>query len=305
MKPHVCFITPAYQRYELSEICFEQRSNAMHDLQIVGIDASCVVIAEDDNLDIAMGYDFHTVERDNEYLGCRFNDGYERACKIGATHVFPIGSDSWCDPQFIIDAFEPNAPADHDDVDLPGDREVISSRHYTRINPTGTRRKQLWVPVWQGVSYLVPAALLAKAGTNRPCRDDIKSGCDGSTWQTLERAGANVFWSESHRFDTVAFESAPQITNFDKMVRYVVSEDETPFEGLDLVYGPALTAQIVDFYSSRRDQVKEEQERKDRRDAAVAVIVNETLNDMKCPSEFRPLGRSMLTQVASRVMTEL
>ena len=97
------FVTPAWQRYELSEVCFEQRRRAMAVLEDHGIETRCVVIADDENLDIARSKGFATVEQRNDLgLGRKFNDGYQYAAEHGATWIVPIGSDSWIHPFYFM-----------------------------------------------------------------------------------------------------------------------------------------------------------------------------------------------------------
>lgn len=65
-RPSVCLITPAFRRYALSEICLRQHREAIDALDNMGIDAQQVVIADDENLDIAKELGFLTVESPND-----------------------------------------------------------------------------------------------------------------------------------------------------------------------------------------------------------------------------------------------
>ena len=263
----IWFSIPCFQRYELSRIVFEQRARAIKKLEDAGYEAQAVVVSDDHNLDIAREFGFHTVERDNEWLGRRFNDGYQAAVENGADYVFPIGSDSWCDPQFIIDALQKSERAYEAllggdkslRLDVLQDRDAICSRHYTRINQSGTIRRQLWVSVLQGVSYLIPAKALTIV-RNRPCQDQIRRGCDGSTWQRVTRESRiRAVWSESNRFETTSFESWPQITTFDKLGGRWGRGDTHGDIWADLrpVYGDDLVDKMVAFYEQRREMAAE------------------------------------------------
>lgn len=293
---HVLFVTPAFKRYELSRICFEQRVDAINKLRDAGIKADSVVIADDRNLDIAREFDFETVERDNQWLGQRFNDGYQHAAVIGATHAFPIGSDSWCDPQFIIDAAR--------DGRL-NDSSVICSRHYMRVNGDGTQSRQIWVPVLQGVSYVVPIGLLQECAY-RPCKEEIKRGCDGSAWQSIERAGGEVVWSETHELETVAFESWPQITMFDKLgTTWGVGDvSNSPFARLAGVYGETLTAKIEEFYRVRREEGDPDEKKAAQSGDRARAIAQEVLNTNRVPSAIRHRVRDYVEQGARIALEE-
>lgn len=244
------FVTPAFRRFELSRICFEQRQRAIEKLAASGIEAQSVVVSDDENLDIARSLGHATVERDNEWLGRRFNDGYQYAHEHDYDYAFPIGSDSWVDPQFIIDAWA----AHEEGLRLLGG-DAICSRHYVRFNAAGTVRRQIWVPMLQGVSYVLPVAALAACGY-RPCQEEIPRGCDGSTWQVFTRAipAARAVWWEHHEFETVAFESSwPQVTKFEKLGGDLSKGDTTGDIWSDLrpYYGDRLVDQIVDLYGRR------------------------------------------------------
>src|ERR1051325_10020747 len=102
MTSSLWFVTPAWQRYELSAVCFDQRLLVMDALRAAGVEAQCVVVADDENLDLARERGFARVEQDNEWLRRRFNDGIEYAAYQGATRIVPIGSDSWIDPDYLL-----------------------------------------------------------------------------------------------------------------------------------------------------------------------------------------------------------
>lgn len=289
------FITPAFQRYELTRICLEQRNWAIEKLAGVGVEASSVVIADDDNLDVARSLGHATVERDNEWLGRRFNDGYEWAANNGSTHAFPIGSDSWVDPQFIIDA-----------LDRPDAREydVVASRWYQRVNADGTIRRKLWVPVLQGVSYVIPIAALDDCG-HRPCQDELRRGCDGSTWDTVRRRqGVRVVWSEAHELDTVSFESWPQITAFSKLGgRWGRGDVHVGvFSGLTEHYPEDLVAKIQAFYEERRKQPRTRS--LEDVEARVLDITHRVIDEGKVPTSVRRYAKPLVQRAVRLALEE-
>lgn len=286
------FVTPAYQRYQLSAICFDQRVRAIEKLARAGIKAQQVVIADDENLLLASERDFYTVERDNQWLGRRFNDGYELAGRVGATHVFPIGSDSWCDPQWIIDAALKMA----DDV-------VVASRHYTRFDTDGRKRQQLWVPVLQGVSYVLPVKMLEACGY-RPCQDEIARGCDGATWDTIRRTSSfKMEWSESHAYETPSFESHPQITKFKKLgMRWGkgLEEGDHVLSVLRGHFDGDLVDRIEEFYRQRRQGVQETTKVEQR----AKLIAQRVLNSNRVPSDVRRRTRQYIEEGVRIALTE-
>lgn len=286
------FVTPAFQRYELSEICFAERKWAIEQLAANGIEARSVIVADDENLDIARENGFDTVESINDWLGKRFNDGYQYAAEQGATHVFPIGSDSWVDPKFIYGKL-------HDNLD------VVASRYYARVDRLGIRRKVMWVPVLQGVSYVMPTKALA--GKNyRPCADRIRRGCDGSTWQTISRVeGVQMVWSEVHDLETIAFESNVNISTYEGLgTRWGISETDQPFSGLIAHYPHKLVDQIGRYYDEHRDERMLELQRKRMNGANAIQIANDALDRVRTPSAHRKAARAAAVEAVKIVLED-
>lgn len=288
------FISPAYERLELSRICFEQRQWAIEKLARAGIEAQSIVVADDDNIEIArsLGHDYF--RRDNEWLGRRFNDGYEHAHDEGFTHAFPIGSDSWVDPEFIIQAYIDG----HFHEDANDGLNVVCSRHYSRIDASGTVRRQLWIPVLQGVSYIVPVKALDECGY-RPCQEEIRRGCDGSTWQSVSRRrGVQVVWSEVHELETTAFESTwPQVTHFSRLAGRFKVHDITGdiFSGLKKVYPPNLVDDVASLYERARQGVLAQASVSKDVDQRVREITASVLTG-RIPTALRQQARPLIEQ---------
>jgi hypothetical protein len=99
---------PAHGRFELAAICMRQLRRTCDSLQAEGVNATAVVIADDENLDTARDLGFATVERDNRYLARKFNDGIQLALDPEhnphpADYVVPFGSDDWADHRLFLD----------------------------------------------------------------------------------------------------------------------------------------------------------------------------------------------------------
>jgi hypothetical protein len=236
-KDTLFFITPVFERYALTAICLKQRLHACEQLEREGINATCVVIGDDANLDAARDLGFPVVEQNNQYLGRKFNDGHEYAAKHGATYVAPVGSDSWMDPTWIIGR-------------LPRTRALLVSKHYAMVHKTGMKRAQLHIPY---VSYVVPVNLLATSKF-RPILETRLKGCDTNTMASLELDGKGpvrkLISNTSHMLDTVAFQSPTQITDYNRIYgRWGVSEVYDAFVGLDQHYPASLVSEMENFYA--------------------------------------------------------
>jgi hypothetical protein len=77
--PSLWFIVPAHGRAQLARICLRQLRRTCDALTENGINATAVVIADDENLDTARELGFGTVERDNVSTSRKYNDGFQLA----------------------------------------------------------------------------------------------------------------------------------------------------------------------------------------------------------------------------------
>ncbi len=243
------FVTPAFRRFELTAICLRQRAWVCRELAKVGIDATCVVIADDENLATARRLGFYTVERSNDLgLGCKFNDGYQYALDEGADYVAPIGSDTWVDPASLYPE------------NLPRRNEIACSHHYMVVHESGERCLPCWVDPPQPsttVALVFPGALL-RASKGRPCLEHIRSGCDGSLIRGLT-VDREISWRyvDLHPLQNVAFQSNEtyfgqriQISSYDNFRRrWHPREQATPVAELRKLYPARLVREIEHFYS--------------------------------------------------------
>ena len=125
----ICFIVPAYRRFELTRVCLRQLVRTCETLCDMGYQADAVVIADDENLDVASLLGFGTIRRENKPLGRKFNDGIEYAASpqhLGFDIVCPIGTDNWVDPELVV-------------AQLPPEGEIGAHRLFTMIHESGER----------------------------------------------------------------------------------------------------------------------------------------------------------------------
>lgn len=240
------FCTPAWKRPDLSQIVLEQRRVACDRLAELGYEASCVVVADDENLDIARSLGFATVNRDNAYLGRKFNDAYQFAAAEGVDYIAPIGSDSWVDPETIAAMLG----------EIEG-QQIGASRNYAVIDALGQRRTDTFVQ-WAWTLTAIPTELLAHSGW-RPVGENLKRGCDTSMMKEIQRTNRPLeyVYVERHPLEIVAFQSAIQITDFDRLHdKWGVGPIKTrPFAGLAKHYPADLVERMEALYASRRAAV--------------------------------------------------
>lgn len=152
----VWFVSPAWRRFDVTRLALAQRAHLCGELAARGIDATCVVVADDENLEIAAAFGFDTVERDNEFLGRKFNDGIEHALRAGADVVVVMGSDDW----LHVDAFDR----------LPLAEAAIPV-------PTAEQPAVTWTPGPEIVTGAGITIVDLERGLVRRCRSRGRSGC--------------------------------------------------------------------------------------------------------------------------------
>ena len=217
-------MTPAWQRFELTAVCLEQRKRAIAVLAEHGIEGRCVVIADDANLDIARDKGFDVVERDNQWLGRRFNDGYAYAGDHGATWIVPIGSDSWIDPAYFLPM------PDEGRID-----RVRSSHLYAAVESTRMATCNVAMERCPAGPYVFHRDLLARAGF-RPTKEELNKNLDSSTIFTLQP----FRWEhrDDHELQYIGFRHPVHIiTRYANLwTRWGVAEYTDPWDRLAEVY---------------------------------------------------------------------
>ena len=174
-----------------------------NELAANGIKADCVVIADDENLDIAKQYGFHTVERDNEFLGRRFNDGHELAGKLGFDFSTPVGSDMFLDSELFFRL---------------EDKFTITN-YYAIVRKDGGNIATMFVD-W-GILQIIPTRMM-KSMDYRPCAEDIKRGCDTSARNRIKNRTPGKILEpvrkKAHQFECISFQSKQQITSYQGLI---------------------------------------------------------------------------------------
>lgn len=236
------FVVPAWQRFELSEICFRQLRQTCDALCAAGLRAEAVVIADDENLDLASAQGFRLLERDNEFLSRRFNDGYELALEEDFAWVHARGSDMWEDPECFLALLSLGAD------------ECLVGRNLAAFMPastwpfTGTRRVDLDLGIPFG-SATYPVSALRVCG-GRPMREDLPRSCDAATRRALAPHARPAFHS-LHSLERINFSSAVHVTDWQQLASMGhVSTGPAVWD--DLPYPPDLVAAVREFYESGR-----------------------------------------------------
>ena len=170
MKPTLWFIVPAHGRLPLARICLRQLRRTCDALEHEGVRASAVVVACDENLDTARELGFGTIERDNQQLSRRFNDGLQFAFDP-TVNPYPVdyavfcGSDDWVDHRLFLE--------------LPAQDEVGLFRWASFVNEDRTEICSRYGAMDGWGVRVYPRALIERVGF-RPAEEDRNAGCDTS-----------------------------------------------------------------------------------------------------------------------------
>lgn len=194
-----------------------------------------MVVADDENLDIAREFGFHTVERDNRWLGRKFNDGIEYACRRGnADYVVLIGSDDW----MHVDLFDrlplPMAdPPSLDEIARVGSAvwrltaEVVTGREIAIVDLPGGRLRRCYSRGRYGVIPWVIHRKALEPSWYRPIQEQLEKGIDGSLIAGL---GARPTWvfTDPHDLCRVDFKSNVNLNSFEQITSGVGYGNEEP-----------------------------------------------------------------------------
>lgn len=242
--PTVCFVVPAHGRYDIARACLRQLARTCENLASSSIDATAVVVADDDNFDTARELGFGTVRRENEPLGRKWNDGFELAAKAGADYVVPFGSDDWIDPALIAARLEAGG-------------DVQCSRRSAVVDEDGKRLARLTINYGPGLDFgdgvrTIRTSLLR--GCNyRPAQEDARRAIDTSVWLEIRQANPRVTFTELHPLQIVDFKSRGEQLNpydgFQHDRRIQIEESHTPWEELATIYPEEAIREMREVYA--------------------------------------------------------
>jgi len=216
------FVTPAWKRYELTALCLDQRLDVIRTLAAKGIEARCVVVADDENLDLARERGFDTVEAPN-VVSDKFNAGMEFAGRNGAAWIVPIGSDSWIDPAYFLGL--------HSNV-------TRTSQFYCHV--TADKLGEARVRRLGGAGpYVLHRSMLEQVGF-RPARPGLMRHVDASTLAGLAKP-PEFRVLNLHPYQYVGFRVEPYITSYGSLMRaWGVREHADPWAVLARHYPAGL-----------------------------------------------------------------
>jgi hypothetical protein len=253
----VWFIVPAHGRVTVARICLGLLALTCDDLRSEGVDASAVVIADDENLQTARDVGFATVRRENKPLGRKWNDGYQLAADPDwnprpADFVIPFGSDDWIYPELVLRQVSSRGA------------ELRCSRLSCVVNENGTKLRRLRVNYAGRLDFgdgvrVIPSWLLQVVGY-RPAEEDDDRAIDTSVFRRLERMLARpprVILNEVHPYQIVDWKSndGVQLNPYEACSQaFGEAAEVDPFEALAPHYPESSLDAMAAVYG--RDQAK-------------------------------------------------
>lgn len=212
----------------MTRLVLAQRAHLAGELSAAGIDCKTVVIADDENLEIAREHGCATVEHANEGLGAKFNAGYQHAAREGADWLVHIGSDDWLHPDALAPLLAPLEP-----------RPIISGHQIAYVDLLRARIRRAELHGTHGaIPWLIPRHLLERCGF-APIRPERNRGMDGELVRGLRRANAAGQWvfHDPHDLARVDFKTRENLNDFQDMPG---TTTRTPWDTLAERYPPHL-----------------------------------------------------------------
>jgi len=244
--PSLWFVVPVYGREQLTRICLRQLRNTCDSLHDHDIEATAVVIGDDDNLDTARNLGFGTVRRGNQYVSKKFNDGIQLALDQRfnprpADYVVPLGSDDWIDWRTLLD--------------LPDDNTVVGFQKISFVRDDGLElhTKHLAYPGGSGIR-IYPRRLMEQTGF-RPASEDLERACDTSILNntTMKVPDLRLEHRPSDPRQIVDWKSTDtQLNHWATLARHTTETVGDPFEQLEGYFPARSLREMADHYARTR-----------------------------------------------------
>lgn len=212
----------------MTELVLAQRQRLCGELASRGFDAHSLIVADDENLDIARRYGSETVEAPNRRLGEKCNIGLRHAGAAGADWIVWIGSDDWVHP----DVFDPIL----DEPEL-SERSLppilLGHRLIVLDLKRGVLRRSSSPSRFGAIPWIIHRRRLERVGF-APLRRDLGRGLDGALIRGLKKARVAPAWHyyNPHEFRCVDFKSEVNLNSYELVSRLGVQPEEPAWEAL-------------------------------------------------------------------------
>ena len=204
-------VSPAWGRFAVTRLALAQRAHLAGVLAARGIDCHSLVVADDENLEVAAEFGAVGLEHPNDPLSDKCNAGLRHAGEQGADWVVWIGSDDWIHPD-VFDAI---------DLDL-GPHMARSILAGSRIAVVDMLRPRLRVCTPRGrmgvIPWVIPREMLAPSGWS-PLLPGKDRGLDGWLVRGMRSSRVKPGWlkHDPHDMARVDFKSTVNLNSYEAL----------------------------------------------------------------------------------------
>lgn len=244
------FLVPAHGRLDLARVCLRNLRRTCDVLTAEGIEASAVVVANDENLEVARELGFGTIREENGALGRRWNHLYQFACDPEynprpVDYVVPCGSDDWIDPELIL-----SAPLSQD--------HLTCFRKCAFVREDGRKLARLSIGYVGGVGVrVIPRSFVERAGY-RPADEHKRRAIDTATLRGLTKANfgrqPEIVYHELHDLQVIDWKSeAGQLNSYKVCLRFThARESDDVFGELSEFYQDSSIEEMREVYANAK-----------------------------------------------------
>lgn len=231
---NIWLVSPAWRRFSITRLALAERRWLCDELAARGHRANSVIVADDDNLDVAAEFGFPTVEMDNSDLGRRFNAGYRFAADQGCELFVHIGSDDWLHPDAlnILDEVDlEKAPAP---IPTPGNAvvwrrtpQLVAQRRILLVDLARQQSQRCFVHSKYGcIPWLIPRSVM-QAARFAPIAAGHMRGIDGALVRGL-KTRPNWLFQDAPDEWCVDFKTETNVTPYKGVASNLGVGDEEP-----------------------------------------------------------------------------
>lgn len=218
--------------------------------------ATSVIVADDENLEIARQHGFDTVEAPNDDLGRRFNLGFEYAAHAGADVFVHIGSDDWLHPDAFAHLsdvgahYTPPFPEPGKAVVWRDGPAAVGFRQLTVVDlPSGELQRLETKRNYGCIPWFIPREAMTDSGFMPIPEEGHMRGIDGLLWRALSPRPNWTLVETPHEW-LVDFKSANNVTPFDSLQRVLGYGDADSLDALRPFYPEHLVDRARDLSES-------------------------------------------------------
>lgn len=242
----VWICSAAWRRFDVTRLALSQRQRLCAELAARGIQATMLVAADDENLEIAAEYGCETLEVPNFPLGEKCSRMMHTAAEH-ADHVVWIGSDDWVHADlFDVLLGDP----------VENERALIHSGYSVAVVnlDAGLLRVIEMRGRYGCVPWIIDARLL-RSKRHELIPHHLKNGLDGALIRgiRLARVPFEVAIAEPHPFRCVDFKTDENLSPYRAVTKHLGVGEETddPWTALEAWYPADLVGQARTLSASR------------------------------------------------------